>query len=259
MKEVVVSVICPLYRAGRWAHDLAQSISGQDFDRFEVVLVSDGCPDESHLAVANALHASGYSGDVKLCFSQANFGPAHACNLGVAHASGEFLAFHDQDDYWPPNRLSAQVAHISESREHLEASVVMTLEVTEYLEPLRESPTNKRRRNLNAVTSARALLLRQVVANQIKMGGVLIRRNAYNLLGGKREEFAGGEDWELWFNFFASGMRVRALDAQLHHWRRHGEQTSNGLRRRIRSYLVRIPRVLAHFGSRSRAASAVGR
>lgn len=101
-----VSVIIPVYNGERHLAEAIQSVLAQTLPPDEVIVVDDGSTDDS-AAVARAF------GPVVRVLCQANLGPAAARNLGLAHASGDLLAFLDADDLWLPDKLAYQCAVLS--------------------------------------------------------------------------------------------------------------------------------------------------
>lgn len=87
------SVIIPSYNRSALLRQTLSSVFAQDFTDYEVLVVDDGSTDgtleqlaaqEGHLQVLR----------------QENRGPGAARNLGMQHATGEYLAFLDSDDVW---------------------------------------------------------------------------------------------------------------------------------------------------------------
>jgi GT2 family glycosyltransferase len=100
----LVSVIIPAYQAAAYIKETLESVFGQTYPHFEVILVNDGSPDTPELERAIA----GY-GERIIYIRQDNRGPSAARNAGIRRARGEFLAFLDADDVWFPACLTAQV------------------------------------------------------------------------------------------------------------------------------------------------------
>ena len=100
----LVSVIIPAYRAAAYIQETLDSVFGQTYPNFEVILVNDGSPDTQELERAIAAY-----GNRVIYIRQENRGPSAARNAGIRRARGEFLAFLDADDVWFPPCLTAQV------------------------------------------------------------------------------------------------------------------------------------------------------
>ena len=89
-----ISVIVPVYKVEQFLPACVQSILGQTFADFELILVDDGSPDGCG-ALCDAY--AGQDGRVRV-IHQKNGGLSAARNSGIAAAKGELLAFVDSDD-----------------------------------------------------------------------------------------------------------------------------------------------------------------
>lgn len=88
-----ISIIVPVYNAARYLPKTIESLLGQTYSNIELILVDDGSTDES-LAVCRK-----YEIDSRvLVVHQENAGRSNARNTGIAHASGNFIGFMDDDD-----------------------------------------------------------------------------------------------------------------------------------------------------------------
>ena len=95
-----VSIIIPVYNPGHYLGIAVQSILAQSFTDWELIIVDDGSTEDIASIVSE------YPA-IKL-IRQKNSGQAIARNVGILHASGEYLAFLDQDDVWMPTKLETQ-------------------------------------------------------------------------------------------------------------------------------------------------------
>jgi glycosyltransferase involved in cell wall biosynthesis len=110
MNPPLVSIICPFYNSERFLSEAIESVLGQDFRDFELLLVDDGSVDGS---TEIALHYSNrHVGRVRYLqhHGHANRGAAPSRNLGIEASSSGFIAFIDSDDVWRPGKLSGQLA-----------------------------------------------------------------------------------------------------------------------------------------------------
>ena len=67
----------------------------------EVTVIDDGSTDDTQAMVNKEFSAVNY-------YRQENCGVSNARNLGIRHATGDWLAFLDSDDEWLPEKLSRQ-------------------------------------------------------------------------------------------------------------------------------------------------------
>lgn len=99
-----VSVIIPTYNRGSLLLQTLESVFQQTYKDFEVIVVNDGSRDNTG-EILRALVANGSIRYVE----QANQGLSCARNTGASMAVGEYLAFVDDDDLWPLDKLEWQV------------------------------------------------------------------------------------------------------------------------------------------------------
>ncbi len=98
-----VSVILPAYNAAGTVGRAVDSVLGQTFRDFELVVVDDGSTDSTSEVVLSRRD------DRVRCVKTANGGVAHARNHGLKASSGEFVAFLDADDAWLATKLERQL------------------------------------------------------------------------------------------------------------------------------------------------------
>ncbi|UCE59589.1 MAG: glycosyltransferase family 2 protein [Phycisphaerales bacterium] len=107
MRQAVVSVIIPTYNREALLPRALDSVVGQTFPDWQIVLVDDGSTDNTQ-AVADR-----YGKRLKdrfIYIRQEHAGCAAARNHGIEVARGHFIAFLDSDDEYLPNKLERQLA-----------------------------------------------------------------------------------------------------------------------------------------------------
>jgi glycosyltransferase involved in cell wall biosynthesis len=103
-----VSVITAAYNAEAFIVETVESVLGQTYRDFEVIVVDDGSTD------GTAGRLEPYTDRLRYV-RQDNRGASAARNRAVAEASGDYLAVVDADDIWLPTKLERQMGAISDA------------------------------------------------------------------------------------------------------------------------------------------------
>ncbi len=104
MSDPLISVILPTRNRAHVLGESVESVLGQTYDRFELIVVDDASTDEtSHLAHRYKDERIRWIrlSDVR--------GAGGARNAGLDEARGDWIAFQDSDDTWMPEKLRKQV------------------------------------------------------------------------------------------------------------------------------------------------------
>lgn len=101
MTKPKVSVIVPVYNVQDYLDDCMVSIVGQTFTDLEIIMVDDGSTDSSGQLCEDWAKKDSR---IRVVHKQ-NAGLGFARNTGIEHASGDYLAFIDSDDYVAPEML----------------------------------------------------------------------------------------------------------------------------------------------------------
>lgn len=100
-QEPFFSIVVPAYNRAATIDRAIASCLGQNFARFELVIVDDGSQDGTSAVVAR------HRDPRIVCVRQDNAGASAARNRGADLARGRFLAFLDSDDEFLPGKLAA--------------------------------------------------------------------------------------------------------------------------------------------------------
>lgn len=100
----------PIFNGESFLIEAIESVLGQTFASWELIMVDDGSRDRS-LEIARR-YAAQYPDRIRTIHHPEcrNMGTPATRNLGIAHARGEFIANLDQDDVWTTTKLEEQVA-----------------------------------------------------------------------------------------------------------------------------------------------------
>lgn len=103
MPNPLVSILLPVYNAEPYLAEAIETLLGQTFTDFELIIVNDGCTDGSAGIIAR------YRDPRIRVLEQENRGLSPSLNRAVAEARGSYLARQDADDISYPTRLEKQV------------------------------------------------------------------------------------------------------------------------------------------------------
>jgi len=210
----VVSVIIPTYGHRDFVLDCLNSVFAQSFADYEIIVVNDGSPDDT----AELLRPLAESGRIRY-FEQPNAGQASARNRGLSEAHGEFIAFLDDDDAWPNDKLEWQVDMLQELPDH----VGVAGSSSAVINGVAQEPLSG---------TARDLLPADFVVNDLMRspGQVLFRRQALLDVGGLDATIWGSDDWDVYLRISTLGpirfeprlalrYRVHPGNASKNYWR----------------------------------------
>lgn len=110
--DIVVSVIVPVYRVEKYLRQCIESILGQSFTGFELILVDDGSPDNCPLICDEYAQKDQR---IKVIHKK-NGGLSETRNIGLLQSAGKYVVFVDSDDYWQCREmLSELTSFVSEA------------------------------------------------------------------------------------------------------------------------------------------------
>ena len=110
-----VSVIIPTYnRAGQIDRAVRQVIA-QDFRPIELIAVNDGSEDNTAEVLDGLRSEAEGKGVALIVVNKQNGGVSSARNAGLRVATGELIAFLDDDDTWFEGKLTQQVQNLQET------------------------------------------------------------------------------------------------------------------------------------------------
>ncbi|MBO0594579.1 glycosyltransferase family 2 protein [Nesterenkonia sp. E16_7] len=101
-----MTIVLPVYNAGSAVTVALQAIDSLTYPATEVVIINDASTDDTLKYVTAFVDARD---SWKVLDLQRNAGPAVARNIGLTHASGEFVWFADWDDQWSREIVSVLV------------------------------------------------------------------------------------------------------------------------------------------------------
>jgi glycosyltransferase involved in cell wall biosynthesis len=227
----LVSVIIPTYNHAQFLQAAIQSVIGQTFTDWEVVVVNNYSEDNTIEVVASFDDPR-----IRLVNFRNNGIIAASRNYGIDLAKGRYIAFLDSDDVWYPDKLRFCVEAISGQADAVCHGEIW---VKEGAAP-HEVYYGPRER-----LSYLSLLYD---GNCLSTSAMVVRKSAINKVGGFSENptFVTAEDYELWLRLAKAGCVFTLIKKILGEYRIHGGNQSKVA---LRNYYAEVAVIEAHLAS----------
>ncbi|MEI7896514.1 MAG: glycosyltransferase family A protein [bacterium] len=220
---ITITAIIPVFNGKKYLKIAIESIVYQTYNVNELIIIDDGSTDNS-LESIEGMNAPFPIYKIK----QKNVGQSAARNNGVKLAKSEFIAFLDQDDYWLPQHIEKLAAPFrsdptlgwvySNLNQIDEDGKTINIELLNY------SPSTHPKRQLTACLGHDLFIL---------PSATIIRKSAFDQIGGFDERLSGYEDDDLFLRLFRNGWNNTYLNVPLSAWRSHQSSSSYSKRMQI--------------------------
>ncbi len=213
-----VSVILPVRDGLPHLHGALRSVLAQSFTAIEVILIDDGSMDGSGRVGLD-------SGDARVrVIPGGGLGIAHALNLGLAAAKGEFIARQDADDLSAPDRIARLAGYLDD---HPEVAVVASQVdfIDDAGRPVHTPWTRAVAAHWDRARTPEEIGTLMPLTCCLVHGSVMARRSALLARGGYDERLPVAQDYDLWLRLLPEH-RFAKLDECLYSFRIHPQQIS---------------------------------
>jgi glycosyltransferase involved in cell wall biosynthesis len=185
-RQSLVSVIIPAFNAEETIAATLASVLNQTWTGFEVIVVDDGSTDRTAELAGQIAQTDGR---VRIC-RQENGGVAEARNRGIRESSGEWIAPLDADDLWIPEYLESAVQQAQNAGILVGVVYSWSTRIDRGGLSLPGVSASCVRGNVHAT-----LLCHNFLGNG---SCTLIRRSAFESVGGYDRRVSPTEDWDLY-------------------------------------------------------------
>ncbi len=214
-----ITAVIPAYNAEEFVSAAIKSVLMQSAPIFECIVVDDGSRDGTGSAIGS------FADRVRLIRTK-NQGVAHARNIGIEAAKGDYIGFLDADDVWLPKKLERQIRKLTLQPDlaMIYSGLHLIDQHSRFIGEMRPAPGD--------IALERTLLLEKPFMTGIGSTG-LISRDVFREHGGFNPDLSTSADHELACRI-ACRYPVDAVHAPLVLYRQHLGQ------------MHRDPRVVKH-------------
>jgi len=198
-----LAVIIPVYNGELFIEKAVKSIAMQTFQPSEIIVVNDGSTDETGKVLKGLDIAS-----LKVV-EQKNSGVALARNTGIKESQSDVLAFMDVDDFWHSQKLEIQYKELEKGSYDLIYTDVVRVSESEV-----DTPEHSLIADIEGSVS-RAMSIEKIIYKpHLTTSSVMVKRNAYEAVGGFDEAFKTAED-QVFYMDIANSFKIGCINLPL--------------------------------------------
>jgi glycosyltransferase involved in cell wall biosynthesis len=150
-----ISIIIPVYNAGKYLQDTLESVKQQSFTNWECICINDGSTDRSSDVIRSFVDNDNRFKLVE----QKNSGVSVSRNVGLDAATGKYVAFLDQDDLMPHTALESLFVLAEEYNKNLIRGRRLNIPDDYELNALKNIKINTKHRIISSLTILKLKML----------------------------------------------------------------------------------------------------
>ena len=200
-EQPLVSIVTPTYNREKYILETIDSMLAQTYQNIEYIVVDDGSTDNTLKILEK------YKGKIKI-ESHANVGQVKTLNRAWQSCSGKYIGYLSSDDLLYPNAITELVAQIDK-----DSSIVCVFPDSELIDEFSQVVKKNVCRPYN--------LSETLITQECYIGpGAIFRKEAFDKIGGWREDLRLAPDREFWIRLSSLG-RIDMCQLVLAGYRTH--------------------------------------
>ncbi|MDA9337230.1 glycosyltransferase [Planktomarina temperata] len=219
----LISVVMPTYNHAEFLKRALASIVSQKYSHWEVIVIDNHSKDHTD-EVINSFKTS----KIKFVKIKNNGVIGASRNLGIKHASGEWIAFMDSDDLWYQSRLSACAPFLNDENDKFD--IISTDEM------MVSNKGNTRKILRHGPASANMYRDMILYGNRLSPSATIVRKSFLerkNLRFSEDLEIVTAEDYDFWLRIAQHEPSFMFLNSVEGEYTIHSDNTSNQVDKHI--------------------------
>jgi glycosyltransferase involved in cell wall biosynthesis len=197
-----VSIVLPTYNGSKYIAQNIESVLNQTFADWELIVVDDCSTDKTGAIVLGCRDPR-----IHYCRNGVNCTLPRALNRGFRLASGEYLTWTSDDNWYAPNAIERMVSAL-DANPHIDL-------VASHFHRVDED---------GKILSERTLEPAFMMQDVNPVGACfLYRRSALGKVGLYNPKFSKAEDAEYWMRMHRFGLKIAMIDEYLYFYRLHSQ------------------------------------
>lgn len=207
----LVTVLMPVYNAGKYLKLSMESVLAQSYRDFEFLIIND-CSTDNSMDIIRSFEDS----RLTVYSNATNIGQTKSLNVGLNLAKGKYIIVNDSDDLSLPKRIEKQLSFIINNPQYI---VVGTSAMI-------IGRGGDMQRTFLKPIDPREITFWILSDTPIIHGSVIMQRDAVLAQGGYNEGFKLCQDYELWSSLIRKGFQVANIPDILVKIRHYSESIS---------------------------------
>lgn len=221
-----ITAVIPTYNSEDYIEETIASLLHQTLSVDQIIVVDDGSSDSTITKIKQMKKKFPM---ITLIQLNENTGAANARNVGVEHAKSEWILFMDSDDIAHPTLAESLLSHLARLNNKSNESEIYQLAHSNYRHMNEQGKIIDELhygQQYNSEEALGYLLVRNTIATT---SGVLIKRDAFQNIGGFQRKYHYSQDWDLWLRM-SENSGIAHVEETLVDIRRHSNNLSGNLR-----------------------------
>lgn len=195
-----VSVVIRTHKRPQVLKRTLECLRHQIYDNLEIIVVEDGRPTAGEMIKENFADLN-----IKYHPTMEHVGRGKAGNTGIELATGDFVCFLDDDDYFYADFVNTFLYYFDTNPD---ADLIISGGMAYKTDILSIDPYEFTVEETYPIMFDHITLMDMCVRCRIPMPCAMFRREMYEKRGGMRDDIGGDEDWAMWLKFMAKGKRA---------------------------------------------------
>lgn len=210
-KEPLVSVIIPTKNRAEMIKRAIKSVQNQTYKNLELIIIDDASTDNTPNVLESIKAADSR---LTVHYNSQSLGGAGARNIGIKNASGDFVAFLDDDDEWLPQKTKVQLEFLINNENFGAASCWNLLKINDSVQKI-QKPFEVTFKDL----------LRENLLGSFSF--CFAHKNVFDKIGLLDETMPSAQDWDFWMRIIKN-FNVKIIPEYLVVYHRHNKTRISG-------------------------------
>ena len=200
----LISIIIPTYNRFNFLLRALESVKNQTYKNIEIIIINDKSDDENYYSYdfkpARIIHLEK---NTKEMFGKPSAG--YVRSIGMQNATGQYLAFLDDDDYWMPEKLEKQ-------------NMIMNEENVDFCYCAKYIIVLGKNRKRYSLVKPRSRNLHKSIMQDNFIGttsSILVKKSVLDNIGGFDPNLTALQDYDLYIRIISKGFKVKGIDEPL--------------------------------------------